>query len=198
MSERRVRRKELRPLEILDCARAVFLARGYAKTTFDHIAREGDMARGTIYLYYKSKLEIFRACLDRVVNEHKKILLELEISSSLPFPERISRLLSGFRRFFQEPECAGFIAIILSEGHENPELLTSLSEVVLPRVTAQWQELVEDCGFSSDYSKTVFLCLLWPFVLLSLSVRVSERTDAFLNLEKLEKNLQEMVLRLLG
>jgi AcrR family transcriptional regulator len=57
--------------EILDAARREFSARGYGGATIDAIAVEAGVAKGTVYLYFESKRELFLACLrDGVVELH--------------------------------------------------------------------------------------------------------------------------------
>lgn len=48
---------------ILDAARKVFARNGFAGGIVDEIAAEAELAKGTIYLYFKSKKEIYRALL---------------------------------------------------------------------------------------------------------------------------------------
>jgi len=52
---------EFRQLEILAAARTVFAAHGFRDATLDQIAAAAGMAKGTLYLYFSSKEEIF-AC----------------------------------------------------------------------------------------------------------------------------------------
>ena len=52
---------EFRRSEILDAGRRVFARRGFADATVDEIAREAGIAKGTIYLYYKSKGDVYAA-----------------------------------------------------------------------------------------------------------------------------------------
>src|SRR4029077_13642224 len=60
-------RKELlsewRHQEILEAARLIFARLSYAATNVEEIAKEAGMAKGTVYLYFKSKEEIFDAVL---------------------------------------------------------------------------------------------------------------------------------------
>src|SRR5579862_4294626 len=60
-------RKELlgewRHHEILEAARHIFARLGYAATNVEDIAKEAGMAKGTVYLYFKSKEEVFGAVL---------------------------------------------------------------------------------------------------------------------------------------
>ncbi len=54
---------EFRRAAIVEAARRVFARKGFASSIVDEIAREAGMAKGTIYLYYRSKREIYRAVL---------------------------------------------------------------------------------------------------------------------------------------
>ena len=62
-------RKELlsewRHAEVLDAAGRIFAVLGYSATNVEEIAKEAGMAKGTIYLYFKSKEEIFAEVLGR-------------------------------------------------------------------------------------------------------------------------------------
>ncbi len=58
-SERMRRKKEEKRDQILDSARKLFLERGYANTRMGDIARDADLAIGTLYLYFENKNEIY-------------------------------------------------------------------------------------------------------------------------------------------
>jgi TetR/AcrR family fatty acid metabolism transcriptional regulator len=70
--------QEFRTTEILDAARRVFARGGYNDTTVDQIAEEAGVAKGTVYLYFSSKQEVFRAALRNGLAElHEQALLEI-------------------------------------------------------------------------------------------------------------------------
>ena len=50
---------------ILDAAAALLVRWGYRKTTIDDVAREAGVGKGTIYLHWKDKNELFHATLYR-------------------------------------------------------------------------------------------------------------------------------------
>lgn len=50
---------------ILDAAEALLLGFGYRKVTVDEVARRAGVGKGTLYLYWPSKLELFGAVLTR-------------------------------------------------------------------------------------------------------------------------------------
>ncbi len=66
---------EFRRAEILNAARTVFAKRGFALGIMDAIAKEAGVAKGTLYLYFRSKDEIYRAVLDHDMKSLKEITL---------------------------------------------------------------------------------------------------------------------------
>jgi TetR/AcrR family fatty acid metabolism transcriptional regulator len=68
--------QEFRRTEIVDAARSVFARRGFATAIMDEIAREAGIAKGTIYLYFRSKTEVFKAVLDEDMRALKKSTME--------------------------------------------------------------------------------------------------------------------------
>jgi AcrR family transcriptional regulator len=67
---------EFRRAEIVDAARTVFARKGFAQGIMDEIAKEAGVAKGTLYLYFRSKTEIYKAVLDHDMRALKKSALE--------------------------------------------------------------------------------------------------------------------------
>src|ERR1019366_6213140 len=67
---------EFRRTEIVDAARSVFARKGFERGIMDEIAKEAGIAKGTIYLYFRSKEEIYRAVLHHDMQLLKKSTLE--------------------------------------------------------------------------------------------------------------------------
>src|SRR5208337_3371299 len=60
-SPRRREQKLHRQAEILAAAFEVFAAHGYEAARIDDVARQAGIAKGTIYLYFRDKEQLFRA-----------------------------------------------------------------------------------------------------------------------------------------
>jgi AcrR family transcriptional regulator len=60
-ADRREREKEKRRNDIIDVAEKLFFSKGYDNVTMEDIARETELARGTLYLYFKNKDNIYIA-----------------------------------------------------------------------------------------------------------------------------------------
>src|SRR6185312_16016831 len=63
----RTRRKDARPGEIVAAALASFAERGYAATKLEDVAAAAGISKGTIYLYFQTKEELFRAVVRQAV-----------------------------------------------------------------------------------------------------------------------------------
>ena len=60
---------EFRCAEILDAAKKVFATRGFSDATVDEIAAAAGIAKGTVYLYFNSKKDIYLAALKNGIAE---------------------------------------------------------------------------------------------------------------------------------
>src|SRR5438477_12556848 len=54
--------------QIVDGARAVFLAQGFDAASMGEIARAAGVSKGTLYVYFKNKEELFEAIVDQECN----------------------------------------------------------------------------------------------------------------------------------
>lgn len=68
IAERRQREKERRRQDIVDAAERVFFSRGWDHTTMDDVADAAELAKATLYLYFRSKEELYSAVLLRGMN----------------------------------------------------------------------------------------------------------------------------------
>jgi AcrR family transcriptional regulator len=58
---RRERRKEARPGELLEAALDLFVEKGFAATRVEEVAARAGVSKGTLFLYFPSKDELFKA-----------------------------------------------------------------------------------------------------------------------------------------
>ncbi|MDD2701714.1 MAG: TetR/AcrR family transcriptional regulator [Sideroxydans sp.] len=61
----RQRRKEARPAELTAAALELFVERGFAATRLDDVAARAGVSKGTLYLYFASKEELFKAVIQQ-------------------------------------------------------------------------------------------------------------------------------------
>ena len=58
---KRERRKEARPGELLDAALDLFVEKGFSATRVDEVAARAGVSKGTLFLYFQSKEDLFKA-----------------------------------------------------------------------------------------------------------------------------------------
>jgi TetR/AcrR family transcriptional regulator len=61
IAERREREKEQRKNDIIDAAERVFFNLGHEIATMDDVAQEAELSKGTLYLYFKNKEDLYLA-----------------------------------------------------------------------------------------------------------------------------------------
>jgi len=67
IKERKKREREMRRQQIMVAAKRVFIQKGFEKSTVEDIAREAELSPGTLYLYFKSKDELYASLCLRVL-----------------------------------------------------------------------------------------------------------------------------------
>lgn len=63
--ERKAREKERRRNQIVDAAERIIFSKGLEQATMDEIAEEAELSKGTLYLYFKNKNELYLAITQR-------------------------------------------------------------------------------------------------------------------------------------
>ena len=79
------RRKDARPQELLDAALDHFVARGFAATRLDDVAKSAGVSKGTLYLYFSSKEELLKAVVREsivpLIGQAESVIEQFEGSS---------------------------------------------------------------------------------------------------------------------
>ncbi len=94
------RRAQKRAL-ILDAAVELFAANGYADCDMDCVATKAGVAKGTLYLYFPGKQELFFACVDRGMQEMTQAVQAAAEQATEPL-DRIRRGVRAYLTFFDE------------------------------------------------------------------------------------------------
>ena len=76
--QRRTKDKDERIDEILDAAKTVFFNKGYFNSTVEEISKLAGISKGTVYLYFKNKDELYVSLIMPMIEEYARLLLEFE------------------------------------------------------------------------------------------------------------------------
>jgi len=164
--------------QILDGARAVFLAQGYDAASMGEIARAAGVSKGTLYVYFDSKEALFIAIVEEACFTQKLELFELDATD--PDVEgALTRLGRGFVRFLCLPSRVPGLRAVIAISERMPELGKKFyeagPEAGLSRLTRYLEEqtaagilAVDDCRvaaaqFLDACQSTSFKPLLFNF-----------------------------------
>src|SRR6516165_5711893 len=100
------RRKEDRPGEILAAALACFAERGFAATRLEDVARRAGVTKGTLYLYFPNKEELFKAVVRQAVVANIVLGEALFEHSSEPAPVVLEQLIARLQAAMVAPASA--------------------------------------------------------------------------------------------
>jgi TetR/AcrR family transcriptional regulator len=97
--ERKEREKEHRKEEILDAAQKVFFDKELAMATMDEIAETAELSKGTLYLYYKSKEDMYLGVMMRGMEEMHAEFERIGLSD-VSAVEKIVKLGAAYTNYF--------------------------------------------------------------------------------------------------
>ena len=134
-SPRWARRKDARPHELLDAALAFFVERGYAATRLDDVAARAGVSKGTLYLYYASKQDLFEAVVRYAIVERIRELEE-ECRKLAGSPEETVRLFfDRWWTMYGSTPSAAILKLLIGEAHNFPHIARFFrAEVVEPNM----------------------------------------------------------------
>ena len=76
---KRERRKQARPGELIEAALDLFVEKGFAATRVDEVAARAGVSKGTLFLYFPSKEELFKAVVrENIAGRFAEWTLELD------------------------------------------------------------------------------------------------------------------------
>ncbi|MBA8880140.1 TetR/AcrR family transcriptional regulator [Phyllobacterium myrsinacearum] len=133
----RARRKAQRPQEILHAAFDEFVERGYTATRIEDVAKRAGVTKGTIYLYFQNKEELFQDVvrkLSQPIFNEEQFWLEHQ---SRPCDQLVRLFLDTvYEHMTVNPYSREILRFLISDGRSFPELTAShYDEFVKPTLT---------------------------------------------------------------
>ena len=133
----RRRRKAERPTEILQASLEEFSANGFAATRLEDVATRAGITKGTIYIYFGSKEDLFIATLkekSRPMIDNLQALTREEGPSAFEILRR--HLAFVAEQMVEDPCGRDILRILLAEGHRFPHVVDRWSNEVLEPILA--------------------------------------------------------------
>ncbi len=128
---KRERRKEARPGELLAAALDLFVEKGYAATRVEEVAQRAGVSKGTLFLYFSSKEELFKAVVRENISgrfaEWSDELAVYEGSSE----DLVRYCMTSWWERIGSTKASGIPKLMMGEAGNFPELARFYREEVL-------------------------------------------------------------------
>ena len=128
---KRERRKEARPGELLDAALDLFVEKGFAATRSEEVAARAGVSKGTLFLYFPSKEELFKAVVRENISgrfaEWMKEFEEFEGSTA----DMVRYCMHVWWHRIGATRASGITKLMISEARNFPELAAFYQQEVI-------------------------------------------------------------------
>ncbi|MFH1945948.1 MAG: TetR/AcrR family transcriptional regulator [Acidobacteriota bacterium] len=167
IAERKAREREKRKNSIIDAAEQVFFANGVDAATMDELAEKSELSKGTLYLYFKSKEDIYLAITERALNVLTTLFQEAFAKESTGM-EKIRAIGFAYFRFSQDypdyfKSMTYFDAYpgIFDEKTPSARECAQRGDDVMKIVTQAVARGIQDGSIRSDIDPIKTALLLW-------------------------------------
>jgi AcrR family transcriptional regulator len=165
------RRKRDRPPEILAAALALFAEKGFAATRMEDVAARAGISKGTVFLYFPSKEELFRAV---VRHDLLPVLAAAEVlvATHQGSAAELLRLLAGRLGAVLATDLAAIPKLVLAESGNFPSIAQFYAEEVVQRGVALMESVLGRGMASGEFRqlppRAVLPSLFGPLLMLAL------------------------------
>ncbi len=137
------RRKDARPQELLAAAMDLFVERGFASTRLEDVARRAGVSKGTLYLYFANKEELFKAVVRDsivpVIGEAEASVAGFDGHSA----DLLRQVMMGWWERIGATKASGIVKLVMAEAGNFPELCQFYQDEVISRGTRMIGSMLE-------------------------------------------------------
>jgi AcrR family transcriptional regulator len=137
------RRADERPREICAAALEVFAEKGFAAAKLDEIARRAGVSKGTLYLYFKDKEDLFRAVVKSAIAPNIEAVTSAISEIDAPFAEVVRMLLAAFAEREARLPIGAVAKMVVGESRNFPELARVWHDEVASRAIGAIAAFIE-------------------------------------------------------
>lgn len=113
--------KATRRAVILDAALNCFYLQGFKASKMDDIAKQAGVSKGTLYLYFQSKEDIFQAVIDTVALEKMNAISQL-FNSPLSLADTLGALFQFAEKMIRHSNLPKVIKVLISDAFAFPTI----------------------------------------------------------------------------
>ncbi|HUD84889.1 MAG TPA: TetR/AcrR family transcriptional regulator [Xanthobacteraceae bacterium] len=107
--------------QIIEGARGVFLAQGFDAASMNDIARAAGVSKGTLYVYFDHKEELFEAIVEQECDAQAEGIFDLDPNDH-DVEAVLKRLGAAYVKFLCRPEKASAVRTVIAIADRMPEI----------------------------------------------------------------------------
>ena len=134
--------------QIIEGARAVFLARGFDAASMNDIARAAAVSKGTLYVYFENKEQLFEAIVEQECDAQAEGIFNFD-SNDRDAETALTRMGVAYVKFLCRPEKASAIRTVIAIADRMPEVGRRFYEAGPARGIAKLAEYISALGCTS-------------------------------------------------
>lgn len=166
------RRADARPAEIVAAAFAVFSEKGFAAARLDDIAARAGVAKSSLYVYFETKEDLFRAVVQGQVAPNLDAIKSVADAYQGPFAELAPVLLKAVAQTLSDDRLAGMIRMVIGESGNFPDLAKIWHDDLLSRALGAMAGVVARAQARGELAKgdprQVVFSLIGPMLMAAL------------------------------
>jgi AcrR family transcriptional regulator len=148
------RRKEDRPAEITEAAMAAFAEKGYSSTSVAEVAKRAGVSKGLLYLYFKTKKDLFKAVIRSFVSPRLDTLIGNIEDSEMSAEAFLRGPFAEFAKFVPRSPARVLVRLIIAEGPKHPDLVAWYWDNVVSRGIAALKMLLRRGIDAGEFRET--------------------------------------------
>jgi len=137
------RRKPDRPEQIADAALLEFAEHGYAGTRVADVAQRAGVSKGLMYVYFRTKEELFKAVVRKVLTPKLDQLTSTVRHSTLPMDQFLRGPFLTFMQELVRSRARVVLRLMIAEGPKHPDLTQWYMDNVLNRGLGALREMIQ-------------------------------------------------------
>jgi AcrR family transcriptional regulator len=134
----------VRRAELIDCAQALFLSKGYERTTINDVIDATGLSKGAFYHHFRAKEDLLEAIAERFARQALDAILVVRADETLDALQRMNTLLALSREWKEEhlPELRAMFTTLLKP--ENARLYHRIVDAVFQAMAPSLTEIIAD------------------------------------------------------
>ena len=148
------RRNEGRPQEITEAAFGAFAENGFTATKVEDVARRAGVSKGLLYVYFKTKEELFKAVIRSVVTPRLDELTRTLDASDLSAEAFIRGPVLEFMKRVPGSPVSVVIRLMISEAPKHPDLVEYYWQNVASRGLGALRQLLRRGVENGEFRET--------------------------------------------